>query len=302
MSQKNRFFTAALLLLFIPCFLFTQSASEPEHQAEFELRAVEIINQERINNGLPPFILDDTLFSLARSHSEDMVRNNFFGHTGSDRTTQSQRVQRGIPNAAAPFSHISANQTPEGTAGVWLSSSRADILNVNRTHIGVGFAQRPEGSRARYGNYWTMYITHILPVYTESEIQEFERRVFELTNIEREKNGLRPLIWHDVLSTAARGHSEDLMRNNREGHIGSGNTSPSQRVQRLGIPNARVGENVAYANLTPEDAVRAWMNSPGHRRNILNREYTHLGVGFVQRVEGSRASYVTYWTQKFGIF
>jgi uncharacterized protein YkwD len=133
-----------------------------------------------------------------------------------------------------------------------------------------------------------------------SEVHQFELRVFELTNIERAKHGLRPLIWHETLAAAARIHSEDMMRNNFLGHTGSDGSTVRQRIERAGVTNANSwSENCAAGQRSPEAVVQSWMNSPGHRANILSENSTHLGVGFVQRPEGSRANAATYWTQKF---
>jgi uncharacterized protein YkwD len=120
---------------------------------------------------------------------------------------------------------------------------------------------------------------------------EFEMRVFELTNIERVNNGLPPLAWHNGLADIARTHSEDLMRNGIGWHIGSDGSNPIERLNRADIPNMSFrAENVAYGQPTPERVVETWMNSEGHRANILIDKATHLGVGFVG----------PYWTQVFG--
>jgi len=132
------------------------------------------------------------------------------------------------------------------------------------------------------------------------EIHEFERRVFELTNLERTRRGLAPFIWNETLASAARGHCEDLLRNNMTGHTGSNGSTVKQRVERSGITNAMGwSENIAYGQSTPEAMVRAWMNSPGHRANILHANRTHIGVGLIRRPVGSRADWPIYGTQKF---
>ena len=138
---------------------------------------------------------------------------------------------------------------------------------------------------------------------TESEVRAFEMSVFELTNIERINHGVRPLIWHETLASAARAHSADLMRNDIRGHTGSDGSTVRQRMERAGISNiSGWSENISYGRRTPEAVVEGWMNSPGHRANILNAARTHLGVGFVQRPGGSTAQFLTYCTQKFATF
>jgi len=118
---------------------------------------------------------------------------------------------------------------------------------------------------------------------------EFEREVFDLTNEHRIANGLNPLQWDDVLATASREHSEDMFYSNNMSHTGSDGSTPGQRIDRMGIAWRRWAENVAAGQQTPAEVVEGWMNSPGHRANILNPNLTTLGVGF----------YNYYWTQKF---
>ena len=132
---------------------------------------------------------------------------------------------------------------------------------------------------------------------------EFELKMFELTNVERGKEGLPALIWNDTLAAAAREHSKDLMQNNITGHVGSNGSTLRQRIEGAGILNwSYLAENCSYGRATPELTIAGLMNSPGHRANILNPEVTHLGVGYVPRPEGSSAQYSTYWTQKFCAF
>jgi uncharacterized protein YkwD len=137
----------------------------------------------------------------------------------------------------------------------------------------------------------------VQPSSVNMTVSEFERRVFELTNLERTSRGLSALTWDDNLAAAARAHSDDLAENNMTGHTGSDGSSPEERARRQGVSVTYSGENVTYRCWTPEEAVESWMNSPGHRANILNSGHTHLGVGFAH-LPGSQWS--TYTTQKFG--
>jgi uncharacterized protein YkwD len=75
-------------------------------------------------------------------------------------------------------------------------------------------------------------------------------------------------------------------------HTGSDGSSPGDRITRAGYTWSAYGENVAYGYATPEQVMNGWMNSPGHRANILNCSFKEIGVGLAQ--PGS------YWTQDFG--
>ena len=130
---------------------------------------------------------------------------------------------------------------------------------------------------------------------TESELvltsnaEMLEQRVFELVNIERANYGLQPLVWHDGLGDIARAHSEDMVNRSFFAHNCPSGISPFDRMRSAGISFRAAAENVARGQRTPEDVMNSWMNSEGHRRNILNPDLTHLGVGF----------YNYNWTQKF---
>ena len=123
----------------------------------------------------------------------------------------------------------------------------------------------------------------------------FEKQVLRLTNAERRNYGLSPLSWYTPLARAARDHSEDMLENSFFSHTGYDGSSVSERARRRGVNARGVGENIAMGQRTPEQVVATWMNSAGHRANILRESSTHLGVGFV---EGSGSGEL-FWTQKF---
>lgn len=134
----------------------------------------------------------------------------------------------------------------------------------------------------------------------EFEPNEFELRVFELTNRVRATHRLPPLIWCDLAACVARGHSMDMLYNNFMRHTGSDGSSIRERLERVGIENMRGGSaSIAGGWLTPEEVVQAWMDSPRYRPNLLSRDFTHVGVGFFQRPQDSNARFATYWTQNF---
>jgi uncharacterized protein YkwD len=140
-------------------------------------------------------------------------------------------------------------------------------------------------------------VTQVPNQHVVSNISEFERRVFELTNIERANHGLHALIWDDTLAIAARVHSNDMAVNSFVGHRGSDGSGPADRTDRFGLIFNYWGENCIGGVFTPEDCVAGWMSSPGHRANILNEFATHLGVGFAQY---ENSTHILYGTQKFG--
>lgn len=125
----------------------------------------------------------------------------------------------------------------------------------------------------------------------------FDAELLRLTNVERQRAGLRPLRLSPQLAQAAQRHAEDMVRNRFFSHTGSNGSSISDRVRSAGYRFSSTGENIAAGAATPEATIRQWMQSPGHRRNILNPSYTEIGFGYVN-APGDR--YRHYWVQVFG--
>ena len=126
-------------------------------------------------------------------------------------------------------------------------------------------------------------------------------RVLELTNAERAKAGLKPLTLNNQLAEAAQGHSDSMAADDFFSHTGADGSSVGDRVKEEGYEFARTGENIAAGQTTAEQVVEGWMNSPGHRANILNADYTEIGIGYelLENDTGS-VNYNRYWTQVFG--
>ncbi|MGX9133990.1 CAP domain-containing protein [Rummeliibacillus sp. JY-2-4R] len=124
-----------------------------------------------------------------------------------------------------------------------------------------------------------------------SSVSQFEQKVIELTNAERAKAGLKALQADTKLMQSARLKSDDMAKNNYFDHTSPTYGSPFDQMKSLGISYKSAGENIAQGQRTPEEVVQAWMDSPGHRANIMNSSYTHIGVGY--------SANGNYWTQQF---
>ncbi|MFU8871150.1 CAP domain-containing protein [Micromonospora sp. SL4-19] len=119
------------------------------------------------------------------------------------------------------------------------------------------------------------------------------QQVVDLVNQERAKAGCKALTIDDKLMLAAQRHSQDQADHRTMTHDGSDGSDAGERLDRVGYTWRAYGENVAWNQKTPAAVMDAWMNSSGHRANILNCSFTEIGVG-VARSNGP------YWTQDFG--
>ncbi|MFB2978446.1 CAP domain-containing protein [Microseira sp. BLCC-F43] len=110
----------------------------------------------------------------------------------------------------------------------------------------------------------------------------YDGELLELTNAQRRRAGLAPLRYSPELGRSAQLHAEDMARNNFNLHTGSDGSNVGTRINRVGYQFSLVGENI-YAespNISAANAVGWWMRSPGHRRNILNSNFTEIGFGY----------------------
>lgn len=128
----------------------------------------------------------------------------------------------------------------------------------------------------------------------KSEDDDFEQRVLELINKERSKSGLAPVSYHGALDNAAEKHAKHMSIVGRMAHDGIGDGDPGERIRSEGWRRGW-GENVATGQQSPEQVVREWMNSPTHRKNILDPSFRSMGVGLSISSNGR-----TYWAQEFG--
>ncbi|MGD6782040.1 MULTISPECIES: SafA/ExsA family spore coat assembly protein [Bacillaceae] len=128
----------------------------------------------------------------------------------------------------------------------------------------------------------------------KGEGQTQEEQVAKLVNQERAKHGLKPLKLNWELSRVARYKSQDMIDKKYFSHTSPTYGSPFDMIRNFGISYRSAGENIAAGQQTPQEVMNAWMNSEGHRKNILSSQYTEIGVGYAKG-----GQYGHYWTQMF---
>jgi uncharacterized YkwD family protein len=127
-----------------------------------------------------------------------------------------------------------------------------------------------------------------------SSYSAFQNEVVRLVNQERAKNGLGALSVDSALTKTATLKSQDMAENGYFSHTSPTYGSPFDMMKQFGITYRTAGENIAMGQTTPAQVMEGWMNSPGHRANILQSSYTKIGVGVAQNSSGRY-----YWTQQF---
>lgn len=159
---------------------------------------------------------------------------------------------------------------------------------ANKTETGIS---ELIAANTQISNINLIYPGQKLTIPTQDQIKEYEQEVIRLVNVERTKQGLKELKYDWELARVARYKSEDMRDNNYFSHNSPVYGSPFDMMKNFGINYKAAGENIAKGQSTPEQVVKAWMNSSGHRANILSTKFTHIGVGYAKNGH--------IWTQQF---
>ena len=120
----------------------------------------------------------------------------------------------------------------------------------------------------------------------------YAQQVLQLVNAERAKNGLKALTMNANVTKAAQLRANEI--STQFSHTRPNGQDPFTALKQFGVSYSAAGENIAYGQRSPQEVMTGWMNSSGHRANILNSRYTQIGIGVYQNASG-----VYYWTQEF---
>ncbi|WP_019069209.1 CAP domain-containing protein [Streptomyces hokutonensis] len=250
-----------------------------------------LVNSSRAQAGSPPVTFDPRLASAAQAHVTDMAAAGHLGTESRDGTSVYQRVIRtGYAYLTVGEHLVSGPRTPAEFVDYCLRTEQARRTLLERVFTHAGLAQAVD---PRSGDiYWTALWARPL---TERNLAGTADKVVELTNAERAGAGLRPLAVDPLLAAAAQAHSTDMVARAFYSHTSPDGSQPWDRAAAAGSRRRTIGENIACGQRSPAEVVEGWMNSPGHRANILKPDFTHIGIGFAG---GGQMG--TYWTQLFG--
>lgn len=240
-----------------------------------------IVNDNQIVFDVPPQIFDGTTMLPVRLALEPLGAE--FDWNGEDQTITIRA------NGKIIVLTIGAENALVDGASKPLA--KPAMLIDGRTLIPIRFvAEELDYAVDWDGDTRTVYING----EDKEEDVDFVARVLELVNEERAKEGAKPLSLDNNLCVVAAMHSEDMAARNFFSHENPDGASPFDRMKSYGIRFMAAAENIAAGQTTPEQVMDAWMNSPGHRANILNNSYGKIGIGIAMG-----GSYGIYWTQCF---
>lgn len=127
---------------------------------------------------------------------------------------------------------------------------------------------------------------------SDADVHPYIKKVVDLVNAERAKEGLSPVILDSKVQAAAQVRAMECEK--LFSHTRPDGSSFATALKEQNVSYRRAGENIAWGQRTPQQVVTGWMNSPGHRANIMNPNFTTIGVGFYQNAKGTN-----YWCQLF---
>ncbi|MFI0767551.1 CAP domain-containing protein [Streptomyces sp. NPDC021218] len=253
--------------------------------------ALEVVNAARARAGAAPMALDGRLTAAAEAHARAMAAHGALALETPDGIALFQRIAAHGYTPLTIAEHIvSGPRTPREFVDYCLEGDerRGPFHDPEFVHLGIGRADGPTTGDV----YWTAVWTR---PFTPDGLLRLASEVIALTNAERAAARLAPLAPDPRLTAAAQAHSDDMVARDFYSHTGPEGGQPWDRARTAGATHRGIGENIACGQRSPAEVVRGWMNSPGHRANILKPDFTHIGVG---HATGSRAG--TYWTQVFG--
>ena len=247
-----------------------------------------LVNKERANAGLNPVRLGDSSHNgAAQERAEELAASYSYVRPNGQRDF-TVFAENGIDDVSVGENYMAGVSTPDAAMDQWmnLDFARERILNADATTMSVGHY---EGGA--YNNYWVLIFSYPENSHTD----DFRQEVLNLVNVERAKYGLQPLVMGDAnLTAAAQKRAEEIATVNS--HTRPDGTKCFTVLNEYGVKDAPTGENAAWGSVSPKEVVKAWMNSEGHRANILDPEARKMGVGYYYN---SSSAWGHQWIQIF---
>ncbi|MHA5047690.1 CAP domain-containing protein [Streptomyces sp. SD15] len=252
---------------------------------------LDLVNSVRTAAGSPPVSLDARLAAAARAHASDMAARGLLSSESANGISVYQRVtSAGYAYLTVGEHLVSGPRTPAEFVEYCLSTEQSRLTLYEPAYRQAGLAYVADH---RSGDlYWTALWAR---PFSAGGLARTANEVVALTNAERAAGGLPPLAVDPLLTAAAQAHSADMVTRAFYSHTSPDGSQPWDRAAAAGSTRRTIGENIACGQRSPAEVVRGWMNSPGHRANILKPAFTHIGIGLAG---GGKAG--TYWTQLFG--
>ncbi len=264
---KNLVCCAALV-----CLMFVLAV--PAHAASKADELLQLVNAERAQAGVAPLSMGSSeLNAAAQARAKELSVNYSYNRPNGSREF-TILSEYGVDDISVGEDYWAAAEDASDVVAAWnrYDFFKERMLNKDATTVGIGYYEGGE-----YGNYWVMIFTYARNTSENSFAQE----VLNLVNAERAKAGLNPLALGDAhLTAAANERAKEVAQ--VASHTRPDGTNCFTVLKEYGVDDTATGENAAWGEATPEEVVNDWMNSEGHRVNIMdpNAKYMALGYNF----------------------
>jgi uncharacterized protein YkwD len=288
------------LLLF---FLLAAVAVPIAARADIRQELLQLVNRERQAAGVPLLRLSPALSQVAQWHAGEIARRG-----------RSLRLPAGTTEAVHERMTRAGYDAHEWTESLQASTQDVETLLRHWRHSDPGTFGRlldPEFRDLGIGLDRLDGIPLYVFLYAVPEAEHFGREtrglndlgqvraaMLAVVNAERQRAGRRPLTANARLDHAAQRHAADMLARNYFAHESPEGYTVRERAKDAGYDWQAIGENIAEGQTSVAEVMTTWMHSPGHRRNILDRDFKELGVGLAFGKSGS--GYRVKWVQAFG--
>jgi len=208
---------------------------------------------------------------------------------------ETQAPETSKPEAQAPESSKPETQAPESSKPE-TSKPEAQAPEISKPETQTPESSKPEthapeSSKPETSKPETQAPESSKPATSETEYNAYVLRIVELVNEARAEAGLKPVTLRADVTAVAQLRAKEIVTS--FSHTRPNGSSCFTALSESGVSYRGAGENIAYGQRSPEEVMNGWMNSSGHRANILNASYTSIGVGYYQK------NGVNYWSQMF---
>lgn len=291
--------SAVRLLVSVLVLLATVSTGSSQSDPRQEL--LRLINAERQRVGAPPLRLSEPLTRAAEEHAAEVARRGSL-ETGSTEDMRRRLKRVGYQAHSWTERLATSHGDPATVLREWRQGDSGDyrkLLSSEVRDLGIGLDRLRRSSL-----YVFLYAVPEGDWFAQgtSGVRDLERVRAEMlarVNAERKKVGAQPLRSNSRLDLAAQRHAGDMLARNYFAHGSPDKKTVRERATAAGYEWSLIGENIAEGQFSVDEVMETWMNSPGHRKNILQPGFKELGVGLaLGRSGGGRHRIV--WAQAFG--
>lgn len=270
-TKWHAFWLIDFVLLCMLSLLAVPARAAGEDNSAYQQQFLQLINAERTRNGLSPVGIGSEALNKAATARAAELAQRYSYLRPNDKREFTILGEYGVTDIAVGEDYW-AGGTPEEVVRNWMATDffRSRLLDKNAVTIGVGYYQ---GGKS--GSYWVVIFAY--PDHTSNAA--FAQEVLDLVNAERASRGLAVLELGDAnLTAAAAQRAREIAQTNT--HTRPNGTSCFTILVEYGVIASPTGENAAWGKVSPEEAVAAWMNSDGHRANLLEPEARKMSLGY----------------------